>query len=695
MPEFDLARLRNIGIAAHIDAGKTTTTERILFYTGRVHRIGEVDEGTATTDWMVQEQERGITITSAVTFCEWKGYYINIIDTPGHVDFTVEVERSLRVLDGAAVVFCGVGGVEPQSETVWRQCDRYTVPRVAYINKLDRVGADFFGVVEQMKERLGAKPAIVNYPYFQGGAFTGIVDVLAQELVLYPDPQGVQLQRVPLPNSERERAAELRSRLIETVGEEDDEIMQKFVNEEPLTTEELIVGLRRATIASKLVPTFCGSSLRNKGVQLLLDGVVNFLPSPLDLMELKGKDPETQEEIILSRDVEAPFSALVFKVQTDAHVGRLSYVRVYSGRIKSGAHVYNANVGSRERISRILRMHANKREEIQELRAGDLAAVVGLKESTTGHTLCDENYPVVLETITFPEPVISLAVEPKNRQAQDKMGMALQKLAEEDPTFRRAVDPESGQTVISGMGELHLEILVDRLRREFGVEVQSGRPQVAYRETITGKARAEGRYVRQTGGRGQYGHVVIEVEPCESGSGNIFIDRIVGGAIPKDFIPAVQKGIQEAWDSGVLKGFPIVDVMVTLVDGSYHEVDSSEIAFKIAASKAFKEAARMAGVTLLEPIMKVEVVMPEEYVGDVVGDLNSRRGRIEDMQLLRGNTRIVRALVPLAELFGYATDLRSLTQGRATYTPQFARYQEVPRDRWDGLLGEQLVKSNA
>ncbi|MFO7245499.1 MAG: elongation factor G [Thermaerobacter sp.] len=674
-----LHKVRNIGIAAHIDAGKTTTTERILFYTGRVHRLGEVHEGAATMDWMPQEQERGITITSAATTCFWKDHRINIIDTPGHVDFTVEVERSLRVLDGVIAVFCARGGVEPQSETVWRQADRYGVPRIAYVNKMDITGANFHRVVEQLRERLGANAVPVQLPIGAEDTFEGIIDLVRMKAYYYRDELGRQIDELPIPDHLADLAAQHREQLVEAAADLDEEIMVRYLEGEEIDAADLQRAIRQGTVTARIVPVFCGSSYRNKGVQLLLDGVVDYLPSPLDIPPARGTHPETGEALERAADPEGPFAALAFKVATDPYVGKLVFFRCYSGTLKAGTYVYNATTGRKERIGRLLRMHANHREEIDEVAAGDIAAAVGVKNTTTGDTLCDENAPIVLEKMEFPEPVIDIAIEPKTQADQDKMGEALGKLAEEDPTFRVRVDQETGQTIISGMGELHLEVIVDRLLREFKVEANVGRPQVAYRETITGRAeKVEGRFVRQTGGRGQYGHAIIDIEPLERGQGFEFVNKIVGGVIPKEYIPAVEAGVREAMESGVLAGYPVVDVRVTLVDGSYHEVDSSEMAFKIAGSMAFKAAAEKAGPVLLEPVMKVEVIVPDDYMGDVIGDINARRGRLEGMEPAPGG-QAIRALIPLAEMFGYATDLRSRTQGRGTYTMQFSHYEEVPQ----------------
>lgn len=685
--QFPLEKTRNIGIMAHIDAGKTTTTERILFYTGRVHKMGETHEGSATMDWMAQEQERGITITSAATTAQWKGHRINIIDTPGHVDFTVEVERSLRVLDGSVAVFCAKGGVEPQSETVWRQADKYHVPRIAYINKMDITGADFFNVLEMMEDRLQANAVPIQLPIGKEDTFVGIIDLVQQKAIIYKDDLGTQSEETEIPEDMRELAEEYRSRLIEAVAERDDDLMMKYLEGEELTVEEIKAGIRKATVAVEIIPVLCGSSYKNKGVQPLLDAIVDYMPSPLDVPAIKGTVPGTDEETERHSSDDEPFSALAFKIMTDPYVGKLAFFRVYSGTLKSGSYVYNSTKGKRERIGRILLMHANHREEVDEVYAGDIAAAVGLKDTTTGDTLCLEEDPVILESMEFPEPVIQVAIEPKTKAGQDKMSAALQKLAEEDPTFRTYTDAETGQTIIAGMGELHLEIIVDRLLREFKVEANVGKPQVAYRETIRKAVKAEGKFVRQSGGRGQYGHVWIEIEPLESGAGYEFVNKIVGGVVPKEYIGPVDQGIQEAMESGVLGGYPVVDVKVTLYDGSYHEVDSSEMAFKIAASMAFKEAMQKADPVLLEPMMKVEVTVPEEYMGDVMGDINSRRGRIEGMEA-RSGVQVITAYVPLAEMFGYATDLRSKSQGRGVYTMQLSHYEEVPASIAEKILSK-------
>ena len=681
-----LDKYRNIGIMAHIDAGKTTTTERILYYTGVSHKIGEVHEGTATMDWMEQEQERGITITSAATTCRWRDCNINIIDTPGHVDFTIEVERSLRVLDGAVAVFCSVGGVEPQSETVWRQADKYGVPRIAFINKMDRVGADFFRGVQMIKDRLKANPLPIQIPVGKEENFKGVVDLVRMKAIIWNDESlGAEYTEIEIPADLVDEANEYREKMIEEISSHDDALMEKYLGGEVLTEAEIMSAIRTGTIAIKFCPVICGSSFKNKGVQNLLDAVVDYMPSPLDIPAIKGVDVDSGEETERKASDEEPFSALGFKIMTDPFVGQLTFFRVYSGVITSGSYVYNSTKGKKERIGRILKMHANKREEIKEVYAGDIAAAVGLKYTTTGDTLCGEENQVILESIEFPEPVISIAIEPKTKAEQEKLGFGLQKLASEDPSFRVKTDEETGQTIISGMGELHLEIIVDRLKREFKVEANVGKPQVAYRETITKKVKVEGKFVRQSGGRGQYGHVWLEVEPQEPGKGYEFVDAIKGGVVPREYIPAVDKGIQEATDNGVLAGFPVVDIKVTLIDGSYHEVDSSEMAFKIAGSMGFKEGCQKAGPIILEPIMSVEVVVPEEYMGDVIGDLNSKRGRIMGMDT-RAGAQVISAMVPLASMFGYSTDLRSATQGRATYTMTFDHYEPVPKS-----VGEEIV----
>ncbi len=675
--EFPLGRTRNIGIMAHIDAGKTTTTERILYYTGKNYKIGEVHEGAATMDWMVQEQERGITITSAATTCKWRDSWINIIDTPGHVDFTVEVERSLRVLDGAVAVFDAVAGVEPQTETVWRQANKYAVPRICFINKMDRIGADFPRAVAMIRDRLDAVPAVVQLPIGVEGGYKGVVDLLGMEALVWGDDMGEKWETQPIPADLTDAAEEARHELVDVLSNFDDTITEKYLGDQEITADDLRRALRRGTIASQVVPVLCGSAFKNKAVQPLLDAVVDYLPSPLDVPPAHGTT--SKDEVVERKADDAdPFAALAFKIMTDPYVGKLTYIRVYSGTLSKGSSIQNSTKGRKERVGRILQMHANHREDKDAIFTGDIVAVVGLKDTTTGDTLCDPAQSVLLERLEFPEPVIHVAVEPKTKADQDKLSKALYALSEEDPTFRVRSDEETGQTVISGMGELHLEVLVDRMLREFSVDANVGKPQVAYRETIRKPAeKVEGRYVRQTGGRGQYGHVVITLEPTGPGGGYEFVDKITGGVIPKEYIPAVDAGIQEALTNGVLAGYPMVDVRVTLTYGSYHDVDSSEMAFKIAGSMALKEAARRASPVLLEPVMAVEVVTPEEYMGDVIGDLSSRRGKVEGMEQ-RGNSQVVRALVPLADMFGYATDLRSRTQGRATYTMQFSAYHEVP-----------------
>ncbi len=682
---FPLERVRNIGIMAHIDAGKTTTTERILFYTGVVHRIGEVDSGTAVMDYMEQERERGITITSAATTCEWKDHQINIIDTPGHVDFTAEVQRSLRVLDGAVALFSAVEGVEPQSETVWRQADEYNVPRIAFVNKMDRVGADFFNVLEMMKERLGAKPVPVQIPYGKEDQFQGVIDLITRKLITYDEEtQGLRFFEQEIPAEYQEAAEHWRHQLVEHAAELDEELLMKYLDGEELTEEEIRRALRKGTIANQITPVFCGSAFKNKGIQQLLDGIVWYLPSPIDIGEITGEDLEGN---IVSRKPsdDEPFCALAFKVITDQYVGRLTYIRIYSGRLESGSYVLNTTKGKKERIARILRIHADRREEIPDAYTGAIVGIVGLKNTKTGDTLSDPDHPIILEKIAFAEPVIELAIEPKTRADQEKLGQALQKLADEDPTFHYRIDEETGQTIISGVGELHLEIMIDRLKREFGVEVNTGKPQVAYRETIRKTVTQEGKFIRQTGGRGQYGHVWIEVSPLPKGSGFEFENAIVGGVIPREYIPAVEQGIREAMQTGPLGGYPMVDVKVKLFDGSFHPVDSSELAFKIAASMAFQEAAKKADPVLLEPIMEVEVITPEEYMGEVIGDLNARRGKIEKIEP-RGNAQVIVAKVPLSEMFGYVTRLRSITQGRAVYTMKFSHYEEVPAEVAKAIL---------
>jgi len=686
MAQTELERTRNIGIIAHIDAGKTTTTERILYYTGRTYKIGEVHEGTAVMDWMEQERERGITITAAATTAEWNDHRINIIDTPGHVDFTVEVERSLRVLDGGVVVFDGVAGVEPQSETVWRQADKYSVPRICFVNKMDRTGADFWRTVDMIVDRLGANPVPVQLPLGREADFLGVIDLLTMESVVYSGDPVAMPTRGPIPDALRADAERWREQLVEKVVELDDEMMLRYLEGETVEVDEIKRVLRSATIQGKLIPVLCGSALKNKGVRLLLDAVVDYLPSPLDVPPVVGTNPETGEEVTRHATDDEPFAGLAFKIVADPY-GKLSYIRVYSGVLKAGSYALNTSRGQRERVGRIIKMHANHREDVEEVRAGDICAAVGLKTTITGDTLCDPNSPITLEAIVFPEPVIRVAIEPKTKQDQDKMGIALVRLAEEDPTFKVHTDEETGQTIIAGMGELHLEVIVDRMMREYRVDANVGRPQVAYRETVTRPAKAEGRYVRQTGGKGQFGDVYLEVEPRQPGEGFLFENKIVGGSVPREYIPAVEQGVREATQTGVLAGYPMVDILVRLVDGSYHEVDSSEMAFKIAGSMGFKEAARKAQPTLLEPIMRVEVVTPEDFLGDVMGDLNSRRGQIMGMEP-RGNAQVIRALVPLAEMFGYATELRSRTQGRATYSMEFAQYQPVPREIGAGILAK-------
>jgi elongation factor G len=673
-----LDKNRNIGIMAHIDAGKTTTTERILYYTGINYKIGEVDQGTATMDWMVQEQERGITITSAATTCFWRDHRVNIIDTPGHVDFTIEVERSLRILDGAIGVFCSVGGVEPQTETVWRQADKYKVPRIAFVNKMDRMGADFYRAVRMIQDRLGARPVPLQLPIGAEEHFKGVIDLIQMKAILWEDESlGAKYQVEGIPPDLLDQAKEYREKLLEAVADSDESIMEKYLEGKEIAEAELRKAIRKAGLELRLVPVLCGASFKNKGVQPLLDAVVDYLPSPLDVPPVRGRNPVTQEEEERLPKDDAPFSALAFKIMTDPFVGSLTFFRVYSGALFSGSSVYNPTRGKRERIGRLLKMHANKQEEIKQVYAGDIAAAVGLRTATTGDTLCDETHPVILESIEFPEPVISIAIEPKSKADQERLGLSLQKLATEDPSFKVRTDEETGQTIISGMGELHLDIIVDRLLREFKVGANVGKPQVAYKETIRKALEREGKFIRQTGGRGQYGHVYIKVEPQEPGKGFEFLDAVKGGRIPREYIPAVEKGIKEALESGPLAGYPIVDVKTTLLDGSYHDVDSSEIAFKIAGSMAFKEAVSKASPVLLEPIMEVEVVVPEEFMGEVIGNISSRRGKVLGMEP-RSGAQVIEARVPLAQMFGYATDLRSMTQGRATYTMQFSHYEPVP-----------------
>ncbi len=676
--EFALEKIRNIGIIAHIDAGKTTTTERILYYTGRTYKIGEVDEGTATMDWMVQEQERGITITAACTTCFWRDCRVNIIDTPGHVDFTVEVERSLKVLDGAVVVFCAVGGVQPQSETVWRQADRYGVPRIAYVNKMDRTGADFFSVLEQMHTKLGAHAAAVQIPCGREDTFKGMVDIIENKFYSYKDDAGKTFEVLDVPAEFKEQAAQYRTILVEKLAEVDDAIMEKFVHNKEVSSEEIKTGIRAATIQNKFIPVFCGTSFRNKGIQPLLDGICDYLPSPVDLPPIKGTVPDSKEFEEIQPSDEAPFCALCFKVAVDPYVGRINFIRVYSGKMTPGGYVYNASKRVRERVSKLVRMHSNRQETINEIATGDIGVVVGIKETRTGDTLCDETSPILIESMRFPEPVIQQAVEPKTKQDQERLGMALHKLAEEDPSFKVSYNQETGQTIIAGMGQLHLDIIIDRIMREFNVAAQVGQPQVAYRETITKKISVTGKFIQQSGGRGQYGHVVLEMGPQEvKGTGITFEDKIKSGAIPTEFIPSVKKGVVDAAKSGVLAGYPVTDIAVTLVDGSYHDVDSSEMAFKMAAAIGFNEGMKKANPKLLEPIMDMEVVVPEEFMGTVIGDLNSRRAKIVALAS-RANVRTIRANVPLAEIFNYATVLRSLTQGRASYTMEPSYYAEVP-----------------
>lgn len=686
--EYSLEKTRNIGIIAHIDAGKTTVTERVLFYTGKKHKIGEVHEGQAEMDWMEQEQERGITITSAATTCFWKDHRINIIDTPGHVDFTVEVERSLRVLDGGVVIFDGVAGVEPQSETVWHQADKYSVPRICFINKLDRTGADFFADLKSIHERLTTKAHPAQLPIGAEDKFEGIIDLLTMKATIYKDDMGKEMEETDVPEDMKAQAEEYRGKLIEAIVENDEALMEKYLAGEEIDVEALKDTLHKAVVNLEIIPVFCGTALKNKGVQPLLDAIVRYLPSPLEVPPVEGTDPDDEEKKIPRKsDDSEPFAALAFKIATDPFVGKLAFVRVYSGVLKSGSYVLNASTGNKERIGRLLRMHANHREEIDEIYAGDIAAVVGLKNTTTGQTLCDPDNPVVLESITFPEPVISVAIEPKTKADQEKMGLALVKLAEEDPTFKVRTDDETLQTIISGMGELHLDIIVDRMKREFKVEANVGAPQVAYKESIKKKAEAEGKFIRQSGGRGQYGHCWLRIEPMEQGTGFEFYDEIKGGVIPKEYIPAIEKGVKEAMERGVLAGYPILDVKCTVYDGSYHEVDSSEAAFKVAGSMAFQAAVKQADITLLEPVMKVEVVTPEEFMGTVVGDLNSKRAQIQEMRD-RGNMKVVEAFVPLAEMFGYATELRSITQGRASYSMEFDHYEDVPRNVSEEIIAK-------
>ena len=692
--KIDIKRVRNIGIMAHIDAGKTTTTERILYYTGRLHRLGEVHDGAATMDWMEQEKERGITITSAATTCFWEDHQINIIDTPGHVDFTVEVERSLRVLDGAVALFCAVGGVEPQSETVWRQADKYGVPRIAFVNKMDRTGADFFAAIDMMKERLSANAVPINLPIGEGDMFSGVIDLITFKARMYHDETfGATFDEIDIPQDLMELANKYRTEMLEAVSDVDDTLLEKYLDGEEITVDEIKNVLRKATIELKIVPVLCGSAFKNKGVQKLLDGIIEFLPSPLDTKEIEAHHVGLNDTVIRKVDEKEKFTALAFKIMNDPYVGKLCFFRVYSGTLKSGSYIYNAVSGKKERVGRLLQMHANHREDITEVRAGDIAAAVGLKHTKTGDTLCTENDPVILEKITFPEPVIQIAIEPKTKADQDKLSEALVKLSDEDPTFKVYVDKETGQTLISGMGELHLEILVDRMKREFKVEANIGKPQVAYRETITATVNAEGKFVKQSGGRGKYGHVWVEFSPNEPGKGYEFENAIVGGTVPREYIPAVSNGIQEAMRNGVIAGYPVVDIKAKLYDGSYHDVDSDELSFKVAGSMAFKEGARKAKPVLLEPVMAVEVVTPEEYLGDVMGDLNSRRGKIEGFSA-RKDAQVIKAHVPLAEMFGYATVLRSMTQGRAIYTMQFEHYEEVPKSIAEEIAEKTLGKKS-
>ena len=685
--EFTLEKTRNIGIMAHIDAGKTTTTERILFYTGINHKIGEVHEGAATMDWMAQEQERGITITSAATTCHWKGHRINIIDTPGHVDFTVEVERSLRVLDGAVAVLTARGGVEPQTETVWRQAEKYMVPRMAYVNKMDITGADFYNVIKMMKERLNANAVAIQLPIGAEDDFKGIIDLVKMEAIVYEDDLGKVADEVAIPEDMQEIAEEYREKLLEAVSEYDEEIMEKYLEGEEISEEQIKAAIRKATIACEMTPVTCGTSYRNKGVQPMLDAVVDFMPAPVDIPPIKGVNPENGEEDHRPSSDSEPFAALAFKIMADPYVGKLAFFRVYSGTLSSGSYVFNSTKGKKERIGRILQMHANNRKELDIVYSGDIAAAVGLKDTTTGDTLCDENSPIVLESMEFPDPVISVAVEPKTKNDQEKMGVALSKLAEEDPTFRVRTDEETGQTIMSGMGELHLEIIVDRMLREFKVDCVVGNPQVAYRETIRSQVDCEGKFVRQSGGHGQYGHCKLTLIPQEPGEGFSFENKVVGGAIPKEFIKPIEEGIKQAMEAGVLAGYPVVDVKAVVYDGSFHEVDSSEAAFKIAGSMAFKNGALKANPVILEPYVKVEVIVPEEYMGDVIGDLNSRRGRIDGMEA-RNGAQVINAFVPLSGMFGYSTDLRSKTQGRGNYSMEVSHYEEVPKNIADGIISK-------
>jgi len=689
--KIPLEKFRNIGIAAHIDAGKTTTTERILFYTGFSYKIGEVHEGTSVTDFMEQERERGITITSAAVTSSWKGYQVNIIDTPGHVDFTVEVERSLRVLDGMVAVFCAVGGVQSQSETVWRQANRYEVPRIIFVNKMDRTGANYYRVVDQIKDRLQGNAVPIQLPIGAEENLTGIVDLVSEKAYIYKDDLGKEIEETDIPEDMKEISASYREKLVEAVSEHDDELMMKYLEGEAVSVDEIKAALRKATIANKILPVTCGSAFKNKGVQLLLDAVIDYMPSPLDIPPIKGQLSNGEEVERRSTDDE-PFSALAFKIMTDPYVGRLTFIRVYSGVLKAGSYVLNSSTGKKERISRLVQMQADTRNEIEEVRAGDLAAAVGLKATTTGDTLCDEDKPVILESMVFPEPVISIAVEPKTKADQDKLSVALNKLAEEDPTFKVRIDPETNQTIIAGMGELHLEIIIDRLLREFKVSANVGKPQVAYRETISKTVEVEGKFIRQSGGRGQYGHVWIKLEPLERGSGFVFENKTVGGSVPKEYIAPVQKGIEESMTGGVIAGYEVIDFKATLFDGSYHEVDSSEMAFKAAGSIAFKDGVKRAGAVILEPVMKVEIEVPDDYLGDVIGDLSSRRGRVEGMEAIEGTgIQKINASVPLSEMFGYATDIRSKTQGRGTFTMEFSKYEQVPSTIAEEIIGKAAV----
>lgn len=690
--EFPLEKTRNIGIMAHIDAGKTTTTERILFYTGKTHKIGEVHEGSATMDWMVQEQERGITITSAATTCQWLGHRINIIDTPGHVDFTVEVQRSLKVLDGAVTVLAAKGGVQPQTETVWRQADKYQVPRMVYVNKMDTTGADFMLCVEQLHNRLKANAVPIQLPVGAEENFKGIVDLIKMKAFIHKDDLGKEIEVCDIPAELQSQAEEFRAKLVEAAAEQDDELMMKYLEGEELTEEEIIKGIRKGTIANKLIPVCCGSSYKNKGVQELLNAVVNFMPSPLDIADIKGVDMDGNEAERKTSDSE-PFAALAFKIATDPFVGKLCFFRVYSGTLEAGSTILNANKDKKDRMGRILLMHSNHRQDIDKVYAGDIAAAVGLKEVGTGDTLCDPAHPIILESMEFPEPVIDIAIEPKDKANSEKMGIALAKLAEEDPTFKTWTDQESGQTIIAGMGELHLDIIVDRLKREFKVECSVGKPQVSYKETIRNKVKVQGKFIRQSGGRGQYGDVWLEMEPLEAGKGIEFESKIVGGVVPKEYIKPIEEGVREAAQNGILAGYPVIDFKATLVDGSYHEVDSSEMAFKIAGSMAFKEGCKQAKSVILEPIMRVEVTVPEEYMGDVIGDINSRRGRLEGMEAIQGN-QVIRSFIPLSEMFGYATDLRSKTQGRGTYSMEPSHYEEVPKSVFDNIVASRAKKQN-